>query len=51
MSQEHSEPVRSFVARVKGKARSCKLVQKCKGCAEVVDFSDSGQGDCVEWAQ
>ena len=40
LCQDHSEPVRSFVARVKGKARSCKLVKKCSACEEQVDFSD-----------
>ena len=40
MKQEHSEPVRSFVARQKGKARSCKLNQKCQNCETEVDFSD-----------
>ena len=40
MKQDHSEPVRSFAARQKGKARSCKLSQKCTNCDATVDFSD-----------
>ena len=40
MKQDHSEPVRSFAARQKGKARSCKLIQKCTNCDATVDFSD-----------
>ena len=40
MRQEHDEYGRSFAAKLKSKARVCKLVKKCKGCLADVSFAD-----------
>ena len=42
LAQDHDEPIRQFVARVKGVSRSCKLTVKCTraGCDTDVDFAD-----------
>ena len=40
MKQDHGESGRAFAAKLKGKARVCKLTKKCEKCPAVVDFSD-----------
>ena len=38
--QEHGESVRSFVARLRGKAHICAFQQQCAKCKELVRYSD-----------
>ena len=42
MKQDHGQPIRSFAAQVKGKAKTCSFVKDCTrtGCSTVVDFTD-----------
>ena len=48
MKQDIDEPIRSFVARIKGQAHICKLFVPCPNCEfEQVDFSDQIVRDVV----
>ena len=38
LKQDHEEPIRQFASRALGKARNCKLTEKCN-CGVDVDFS------------
>ena len=40
MKQEHGESVRSFIARLRGKAHICAFQQQCAICKEPVRYSD-----------
>lgn len=42
MRQDHGQPVRSFVAKVKGKAQVCSFTKTCTAslCSQQIDFSD-----------
>ena len=41
MKQDSEEPIRSFVARIKGQAHICKLIIPCPNCKfDDVDYSD-----------
>ena len=40
MQQGRDEPVRSFAARVRGKAETCSYTTKCHGCDADVDFTN-----------
>ena len=41
--QERDEPIRSYVARLKGQANICSLMMKCPGytCTETMSYMDS----------
>lgn len=41
MKQDRDEPVRSYVARLKGQASICKFTQKCTGCGTDVNYTDA----------
>ena len=43
LNQDRDEPVRSFLARLKGCASTCKLTVKCTsvGCDEDVSYSEN----------
>ena len=48
MRQDSEEPVRSFVARIKGQAHICKLIIPCPNCQfNEVDYSDEIIKDVV----
>ena len=48
MKQDADEPIRSYVARIKGQAHICKLVVTCPNCKfEEVDFSEPILRDVV----
>ena len=42
LRQDHGQPIRSFAARVKGKAQVCALSKQCTadGCDQVVDYTE-----------
>ena len=41
MRQDRDEPVRSYVARLKGQAGICKFIQKCINCDANVNYTDA----------
>ena len=41
MHQDRDEPVRTFAARARGQARTCKFTQDCPQCSTAVDFTDT----------
>ena len=41
MRQDRDEPVRSYVARLKGQAGICKFTQKCTNCDANVNYTDA----------
>ena len=41
MRQDRDEPVRSYVARLKGQAGICKFIQKCTNCDANVNYTDA----------
>ena len=47
MHQDRDEPVRTFAARAKGQARTCKFTQDCPQCSKAVDFTDTMIRDVV----
>ena len=49
MQQEHDEPIRSFHARMKGQADTCKYEMKCAklGCDQVNDFTEEILRDVI----
>ena len=49
MRQGHEEPIRSFHARIKGQADTCKYEMKCTkaGCEQVNDFTEKILRDVV----
>ena len=42
LQQDHGQPIRSFAAKVKGKAQTCAFNKNCTrtGCVEVVDYTE-----------
>ena len=40
LHQDHGQPVRSFAARVKGKAQTCAFHKNCSQCDHPVDYTD-----------
>ena len=42
MRQDHGQPIRAFVAKVKGKAQVCSFSKTCTGqhCDQIIDFTD-----------
>ena len=42
LHQDHGQPIRSFAAKVKGKANTCAFHKNCTrtGCPQVVDYTD-----------
>lgn len=42
LRQDHGQPIRSFAAKVKGKAQTCAFNKNCTraGCTQVVDYTD-----------
>ena len=47
MHQDRDEPVRTFAARARGQARTCKFTQDCPQCSTAVDFTDTMIRDVV----
>ena len=47
MHQDGDEPVRTFAARGRGQARTCKFIQDCPQCSTAVDFTDTLIRDVV----
>ena len=47
MHQDRDEPARTFAARARGQARTCKFTQDCPQCSTVVDFTDTMIRDVV----
>ena len=47
MHQYRDEPVRTFAARARGQARTCKITQDCPQCSTAVDFTDTMIRDVV----
>ena len=47
MHQDRDEPVRTFSARTRGQARTCKFTQDCPQCSTAVDFTDTMIRDVV----
>ena len=47
MHQDRDEPVRTFAARARGQARTCKFTQDCPQCSTAVDFTDTTIRDVV----
>ena len=45
--QDRDEPVRTFAARARGQARTCKFTQDCPQCSIAVDFTDTMIRDVV----
>ena len=41
MKHDRDEPIRSYVARLKGQASICKFMQKCTGCDADVNYTDA----------
>ena len=39
LKQDHGQPIRSYSAQLKGKARTCSLFKAC-GCGQRVDYTD-----------
>ena len=40
MRQDHSEPIRSFGARIQGQATICKFILPCASCSAEVNYTD-----------
>ena len=42
LRQDHGQPVRTFAAKVKGKAQICAFTKKCSatGCTQEIDYTD-----------
>ena len=47
MHQDRDEPVRTFAARARDQARTCKFTQDCPQCSTAVDFTDTMIRDVV----
>ena len=47
MHQDRDEPVRTFAARARGQARTCKFTQDCPQYSTAVDFTDTMIRDVV----
>ena len=47
MHQDRYEPVRTFAARARGQARTCKFTQDCPQCSTAVIFTDTMIRDVV----
>ena len=45
--QDRDEPVRTFAARARGQARTCKFTLDCPQCSTAVDFTDTMIRDVV----
>ena len=51
MHQDRDEPVRTFAARARGHARTCKFTHDCPQCSTAVDFTDTMIRDVVTRGQ
>ena len=40
LHQDHGQPIRSFAAKVKGKAQTCAFKKDCNNCEHSVDYTD-----------
>ena len=40
LHQDHGQPIRSFAAKVKGKAQTCAFHKDCSNCFQPVDYTD-----------